>query len=600
MTSDDDDPTTESGEVPENIEGESKSGGVTESYVEEITDEETTASIEKPKDDEDEEGGMTLPDVSVAESADVLLDVKEHFDETELYWGRPTDEFLEDRFFDFSYLDGYKEKERYWVNEPYAFVSVVHDEEENKDRYHVVEPHLNEFEEFFRDDILDILRETLMYTDLEEGDDKGERFEERVRELIEEYGQDLEPGSLYKIYYYLERHFLGYGRIDPFLRDRKIEDISCNGVGIPVFIYHREYRDLRSNVDFGTTDELNALIIRLAQKCGKMISTSDPLVDASLPDGSRIQLTLGQDISTRGSNFTIRNFSEDPITPIDLINWNTFSVEQMAYFWTAIENGRSLMFVGGTGSGKTTSMNSVSFFIPPESKVVSIEDTREITLPHDNWIATVTRESYSSGGKGEVSMYDLLQSALRQRPEYLLVGEIRAQRDVALTFFQAMSTGHTSYTTFHADSVKSTIRRLEGEPLKVPREMIESLDIISVQKQVYVEGKRIRRASKIAEITGFGDDGSIEAKDVFEWEPYTDSHDMQAGSSVLNEIRAERGWSEERIQSEVEDRERVLRYMVENGIRDYRDIGSVTNDYYVNKEEVMESIENGTLEAEYE
>jgi len=148
-----------------------------------------------------------------------------------------------------------------------------------------------------------------------------------------------------------------------------------------------------------------------------MISTSDPLVDASLPDGSRIQLTLGEDISTRGSNFTIRNFSEDPITPVDLVNWNTFSVEEMAYFWTAIENGKSLMFVGGTGSGKTTSMNSVSFFIPPESKIVSIEDTREITLPHDNWVATVTRSSFSSDGKGEVSMYDLLQSSLRQRPD---------------------------------------------------------------------------------------------------------------------------------------------------------------------------------------
>jgi flagellar protein FlaI len=197
-------------------------------------------------------------------------------------------------------------------------------------------------------------------------------------------------------------------------------------------------------------------------------------------------------------------------------------------------------------------------------------------------------------------MYDLLQSSLRQRPEYLLVGEIRAQRDVAITFFQAMSTGHTSYTTFHADSVKSTIRRLEGEPLKVPRGMIESLDIISVQKQVYVEGKRIRRASNIAEITGFGDEGSIEAEDIFEWEPYTDSHDMVTGSSVLDEIRAERGWSKERMENEIEDRERVLRYMVNNEIRDYRDIGSVTNDYYVNKEDVMESIENGNLEAKYE
>ncbi len=550
---------------------------------------------------EESEEGKVLPSITTPdESADVVPDLKEFFDGTDLYWEKPTDEFLENSFFDFSYLDDYTEKETYWVNEPYAYVSIVHDEEENKDKYYVVEPYLDAFEEFFRDDVLDILRETLMYSNLEDGEDKEEKFKARVRELVDEYGKDLEPGSLYKIYYYLERHFLGYGKIDPFLRDRKIEDISCNGVDVPVFIYHREYRDLRTNVDFNTADELNDLIIRLAQKCGKMISTSDPLVDASLPDGSRIQLTLGQDISTRGSNLTIRNFSEDPITPIDLVNWNTFSVEEMAYFWTAIENGRSLMFVGGTGSGKTTSMNAVSFFIPPESKVVSIEDTREITLPHDNWVATVTRKSFSSGGKGEVSMYDLLQSSLRQRPEYLLVGEIRAKRDVALTFFQAMATGHTSYTTFHADSVKSAIRRLEGEPLKVPREMIESLDIVSVQKQVYVDGKRIRRASKIGEITGFGDEGSIQAKDLFEWEAYDDSHHRQSESSVLDDIRKERGWTEERMDNEIEDRERVIRYMVENGIRDYREIGAVTNDYYVDKDRVMERIEEEKLEESLE
>lgn len=600
MTPDGDGPGVEPEEDSEEEDEKvtSGQGSETEPIVEEIDEGEVNLPDTKAVEEESEK---VLPDLSIVEeSAEIIPDTKRYFEETDLYWGHPTEAFLEEDFFDFGYLKDYTEKERYWVNEPYAFVSIVHDDEANKDRYHIVEPHLDEFEEFFRDDILEILRETLMYSNLEDGENKEEKFEARVRELMEEYGQDLEPGSLYKIYYYLERHFLGYGKIDAFLRDRKIEDISCNGVDIPVFVYHREYRDLRSNVSFGTADELNDLIIRLAQKCGKMISTSDPLIDASLPDGSRIQLTLGQDISTRGSNFTIRNFSEDPITPIDLIRWNTFSVEEMAYFWTAIENGKSLMFVGGTGSGKTTSMNSVSLFIPPESKIVSIEDTREITLPHDNWIATVTRESYSSGGKGEVSMYDLLQSALRQRPEYLLVGEIRAQRDVAQTFFQAMSTGHTSYTTFHADSVKSAIRRLEGDPLKVPREMIESLDILSVQKQVYIEGKRIRRASEISEIVGFSDDGSIQAKDLFEWEPYTDSHNTQSKSSVLEQIRAERGWEKERMESEIEDRERVLRYMVDNGIRDYRDVGSVTNDYYVDKEEVMKSIENGTLEAEYE
>ena len=266
-------------------------------------------------------------------------------------------------------------------------------------------------------------------------------------------------------------------------------------------------------------------------------------MDGTLPDGSRVQLTFGSDVSTRGSNFTIRKFANVPLTPVDLIETGTFSVEQMAYFWLAIENNRSLIFSGGTGSGKTTSMNAVSMFIPEDSKVVSIEDTREITLPHDNWIQSLTRESITSEGRGEVTMYQLLQAALRQRPEYLLVGEIRTEQDVAFTFFQAIGTGHTAYTTIHAESVEGVLNRLENDPLAVPVQMLLELDIVSIQKQTFKSGDRVRRNDGVTEIRAGDDAGeSVRAIDVFQRDADTDTHRKVNKSAVLQDIADDRGW----------------------------------------------------------
>ncbi|MDK2796230.1 MAG: archaeal flagellar protein FlaI, partial [Archaeoglobaceae archaeon] len=218
-----------------------------------------------------------------------------------------------------------------------------------------------------------------------------------------------------------------------------------------------------------------------------------------MPDGSRIQLTLGKEVTDHGSTFTIRKFREEPVTPVDLIAWKTFSAEQMAYLWLCIENKKSLIFAGGTASGKTTSMNAISLFIPRRAKIVTIEDTRELMLPHENWIPAVTRDAFH-GEKGKIDMYDLLRAALRQRPEYIIVGEVRGRE--ALTLFQAMTTGHTTYSTLHADSVSGAIHRLENPPIEVPRAMLEALNIISVQAQTYVNDRRVRRNIEIAEIVG--------------------------------------------------------------------------------------------------
>ena len=220
--------------------------------------------------------------------------------------------------------------------------------------------------------------------------------------------------SLFKIQYYLIRNFTGWSRIEALMKDSQIEDISCDGNNIPLFLYHRIYANIKTNIAF-ESDALNSLAIALAQRSGKHISTGSPMVDATLPEGSRLQLTFGSEVTTRGTSFTIRKFREDPYSPVELMENGTFNAESLAYLWIAIENNKSLLFVGGTASGKTTSLNAVSLLIPPVAKVVSIEDTREITLFHDNWIASVTRDGSAEGGNA-IRMFDLLKSALRQRP----------------------------------------------------------------------------------------------------------------------------------------------------------------------------------------
>ena len=537
-----------------------------------------------------------------ASADDVVDDVVAHFEslsDEELYWGTPDRSTVAETFFDESYRDEYEVRETYWVNRPNAYVAIVHDAEAKRVRYHVVEPVLDEAERAIVAEFEDVLEHTLKFVDIpDEESERRPAFDAEVRELLREYAGHLSPTALYKINYYLQRRYVGFDRIDPLLHDRKIEDISCDGVGVPIYLYHNEYRDIRTNVVYESESVLNHHIARMAQRCGQLISVSNPLVDASLPDGSRIQLTLGTDVSTRGGNFTIRNFSEEPITPIDLIEWNTFSVEMMAYFWLAISHNMSAMFVGGTASGKTTSMNAVSFFIPPESKVVTIEDTREITLPHDNWVPSRTRSALTAGDRGAIDMYQLLEAALRQRPEYLLVGEIRAQHEVGLTFFQAMSTGHTSYTTFHADSVETVFNRLEGEPLLVPRQMLKELDMLSIQSQVYRGDKRVRRTTGIHEVVP-SEDGAgapVETQTLFSWDPDTDTHEqMDVESRMLEDVRREHGWSELELREELQDREEVLRALIDQEVRDYRAVAAVLEEYHVDKDSVMERARSGEL-----
>jgi len=534
------------------------------------------------------------PDLSPP-GEEIIPTVLEYYEDYEDgYAPTPEESFVRNHFFDLSYWEDTNVVERYWVNEPFAYVSIRYDEQEDDYGYHVVEPVLSEFEQYVRQDISEDLRDLLLHVDAS-SENREDLLDGELRKLADRYTRRAEPGSLRKIRYYIRRDILGYDRIDPLLHDRQLEDISCDGNGVPICVYHRDYRDLESNVSF-PEEALTSFVIRMAQRAGRHISVSNPMLDGSLPNGSRVQLTLGKEVSTRGSNFTIRQFSDEPITPTDLIRWGSFSVEAMTYFWLAIENNLSLIFAGGTASGKTTAMNAVSMFIPARSKVISIEDTREISLPHDNWIQSVTREGFLAGSDtADIDMYQLLQAALRQRPEYLLVGEIRTESDVAHAFFQAMATGHTAYTTMHADSTETVLSRLGNQPLNVPQQMIQELDIVAIQRQVFMGDKRVRRNIRISELEK-RTEGGVGARDIYRWNSAEDRIEQQDESRNLADIMYMQGWDRQRLTTELERRERLLRTLVAEDVTHYEPFTTVIRRYGNDPEGVMELVDAGEID----
>jgi len=483
----------------------------------------------------------------------------------------------------FDGLTDHEEIDRYWLNVPFAFVSINYDHEADEHVYHVVEPDLSEVEADLLERLFEDVRDPLLYReDVAEDPEAALRSETVAR--LEEYGVDVPEETFYRLFYYLHRSFQGYGRLDPLMYDPHIEDISCDGPTLPVFAYHEEYTDIETNVVYDA-GELDNFVIQLAQRSGRHVSVSDPVVSTTLPDGSRIELALGEEVTPQGSAFTIRKYADDPFTPIDLLEYGTFDRPMLAYLWLAIESNKSLIFAGGTAAGKTTSMNAVSMFIPPRSKVLTIEDTRELSLYHDNWLSSVTRERLDDA---DITMYDLLRSALRHRPEYIVVGEVRGEE--AITLFQAMNTGHTTFSTMHADSVQTVINRLENEPINVPRPMVSSLDVLCVQVLTRSGDQRVRRARTIAEIEGIDQrTGELDYSNTYNWQAQADAF-AESNSDLLAEIREERGWTESELLRELANRRRFLGYLQDQGVTDYRRFTAMVNKYYADKDEVLERI----------
>ena len=478
------------------------------------------------------------------------------------------------------------EVDRYWVNAPYAFVVVTSNPGESEQRYYAVEPDLDDFEQRLLERVTGDIRDSLIYRE-EASRATAQTLNVELEQLLQSYGLEVGMNTFHSLLYYLRRDFRGFGKVDPLLNDGHIEDISCDGYQLPIFVYHDTYTDIETNIQF-ESEELDEYVIRLAQQSGQHISVGDPIVETTLPDGSRAELALGEEVTPRGSAFTIRQYADEPFTPIDLIDYGTFSIEQMAYFWLCIENNKSLIFAGGTASGKTTSLNAVSMFIPPRAKVLTIEDTQELSLHHENWLSSVTREQPGEGS--DVDMYELLRSALRHRPEYIIVGEVRGAE--AVTLFQAMNTGHTTFSTLHADSIETVINRLENEPIGVPRAMVQSLDIISVQTLAMFDNQRTRRAKTMGEIHGIDQrTGELDYSAAFAWDADSDAF-IKNDSGLLTEIADERGWSQSQLLSELDRREQFLRYLQKLDVTGSRRFTALIRLYYADADRAMDRLED--------
>jgi archaeal flagellar protein FlaI len=485
---------------------------------------------------------------------------------------------------------GYKEIERYWVYEPFAFITIMYNNNTLEYQYFVCEPELTDFEAELLERLYIDLRDILLRSAVDaEKVDRKRVLKDVCDSLLTIYGIKLSDEVYKKIFYFLERNYLGYGRIDALLKDAQIEDISCNGFNIPVFLYHVKYMNIKTNIVFYNEEELNSMVVRLVQLGGKHISVANPIAHSTLPDGSRLEATLGREVTTRGSSFSIRKFRPDPFTPVDIIRHNTMTPEILAYLWLAIENNKNLLFAGGTASGKTSSLNAVSLFIPLTSKVITIEDTRELTLYHSNWVADLTREALSQNASGEIDMFELLRAALRQRPEYIIVGEIRGKE--AATLFQAMNTGHTTFSTMHAGSIDAAIHRLESEPLNVPRNMLQALNIISVQALIYRGTERVRRVQEVVEIVGIDPaTGNLQVNNVFEYDPLHDRTSYTGRSQVYAKMAEKRGWTRDQLDTEIAVRENLLEEMRKQGIRDYISVASLFHLYHINRAHVLAHI----------
>ncbi len=459
-------------------------------------------------------------------------------------------------------------------------------------RYEVVEPELSGGE-------IELLKElkTQLYESVTVDlptEDRDAYLRSIVDSFLSDYEITLDPASINKLMYYVIRDSLGYGKLDPVMRDWKVEDISGDGPDIPVYVYHRKYHSLPTNIVF-SKDEMDAMVLSLAQKSDRHISFASPLLDATLPQGSRLQASIGSEVTTHGSTFTIRMFRSEPMTPINLIDYNTYSPEMMAYLWLAVENGKSIIIAGGTASGKTSTLNAICLFIPPKSKIVSIEDTRELNIRHENWIPDVTRER-EEGGKS-IDMYALLRTALRQRPEYLLVGEVRGKE--AYTLFQAMASGHITYSTIHADSTEAVVRRLINPPIDVPMMLLEGIDIICVQGMVKVGTTKVRRGRQINEATGVDiANERLIFNDLFIYNPAQDSFEFTGESNVFAELMDTLNMSEEELSEEFGRRVEVLEWMKKEHMDSFDEFADMVVSYYREPEKVMERVRRSQIEKE--
>jgi flagellar protein FlaI len=416
----------------------------------------------------------------------------------------------------------------------------------------------------------------------------------QTSQLLDYFGIKLSEEEKLTLGYYIDRDFLGMGIIEPLMRDPNIEDISCDGVGIPIYVFHRNpiLGSIPTNLIFHDAEELDSYLVRLAQLCGQAISVIDPLLDGTLPDGSRIQGTLATDIARRGSNFSIRKFTKFPFTPTHILQYGTTDIKTMAFLWLCVDLGCSVLVSGGTATGKTVFLNVLSLFIKPEMKIVSIEDTAELRLPHPHWVPHVARVPITTEEgrrRGEVDLFDLLKESLRQRPDYIIVGEVRGKE--AYVLFQQMATGHPSLATIHSDTLEKLTNRLITPPISLPPSLLENLDLIIFLTKMKYKGKYVRKLKSVYEVIGFDTkENKLKTNKLLEWDATTDKMKIVNKSVTLQKIVERTGSTEKKIIEELKRRMVVLHWLKKKNITDYRDFARVMNLYYDFPERVLDII----------
>ncbi len=480
------------------------------------------------------------------------------------------------------------------VNDSYALykmsnVFIKFDEEHQKLLYKIVEPELSAEDQ----KVLLELKKGFMYVfekistkDLENS--STDLINRGIKELSKKYGIKISDESFTKIAYYLERDFLGLEQLEPIMHDKYIEDISCDGLGVPVFVNHLKYGPIEVNRKFDDANKLNSFIVKLAQKSNQEVSLSRPILQGALPDGSRIEAIYGKEVSEKGSSFTIRKFRAEPFTPIHLIEFGTMPPLLLAYLWLAVENKKSILVSGGTATGKTTILNALSLFVPPAAKIVSIEDTPEINLPHEHWLPLISRESQT---RSEVSMFDLLKASLRERPDYIIVGEIRGAE--AAILFQGMATGHAGLGTVHAEKFTDLVNRMTIKPIELPKQLITELNICIFMNRVKVKDNMVRRAASVVEVVDYDSrKDTFETNDFMTFLPVEDSFDFSEKSFVIKHLLELRGGKEEALWNEIEKRRRILDMMSKNFITEFEDVNDIIQSYYKAPSEIFDYLEN--------
>ncbi|MEK6888123.1 MAG: type II/IV secretion system ATPase subunit [Candidatus Aenigmatarchaeota archaeon] len=472
----------------------------------------------------------------------------------------------------------------------FAYAHIYFDKRLGELIYNVVEPPIGKYQTILNE-IKEYIQEKLdiNFSQIRKGD-AIKYIDVVFTKSLAYFKAKFDKETVEMLRYYVIRDFIGLESIDPLVNDKYIEDISCDGVNIPLFVYHRhpQFGSIKTNVIFSSRDVLDMFVNKLAERSGKTISVSKPMLDGTLPDGSRLQATLGSDIARNGSNFTIRMFSDKPMTPVDIIKYGTCDLRMMAYFWFLVEHDSSILISGGTASGKTSLLNVLSLFIKPQMKIISIEDTSEIRLPHTHWVAEVARTPISEEGK--VDMFELLRESLRQRPDYIIVGEVRGKE--AYVLFQQMAVGHPGMSTIHAENFTKLVDRMTSPPINLPPNLMQNLDLILFVKRMKQGRKYNRRVFSAVEVVGYDQNIKLPImNEVISWDAKSDEFRAVGKSALLKKISNMTGMGEKEIWASIEQRAKVIKWLVNKNITDYRKVAAVISMFYLSPDFLLNRIE---------